>query len=288
MKTSAFHTLFLFTIGMLAVPAFAKPDPLEEIPGNFRKENLIAWCIVPFDSRMRSPVERAEMLVDLGLKRVAYDWRKEHVPEFEEEILQYKQNGLEYFAFWGEHEEAFRLFEKHNIHPQIWKMLPALTAEGQVEKVQQAADLLEPLVKRCAGLGSKFGLYNHGGWGGEPENMVAVCRELHSRGYQHVGIVYNFHHAHDQVGRFAEVMAIVKPYLLCLNLNGTVDVSKVNEKTKENKILPIGTGRYEEDMIRQVIKSGYDGPIGILGHLPDQDVAISLQNNLDGLEKVLK
>ena len=45
----------------------------------FRKENLVAWCIVPFDKNKRGPVERAEMLKDLGIKKVAYDWRAEHV-----------------------------------------------------------------------------------------------------------------------------------------------------------------------------------------------------------------
>ena len=30
---------------------------------------------------------------------MAYDWRTQHVKEFEEEILQYKKHGLEFFAF---------------------------------------------------------------------------------------------------------------------------------------------------------------------------------------------
>ncbi len=275
-------SLFLFSIstGRAAQPV--------KVPDNFKKENLIAWCIVPFDAKKRNPEERAELLVELGLKRVAYDWRKEHIPEFEEEILQYRKHGLEYFAFWSEHDEAFKLFGKYDMHPQIWKTVPSPQAGGQAQKVKAAANSLEPLARRSSELGSKFGLYNHGGWGGEPENMVAVCEELHHRGYQNVGIVYNFHHAHEQVEHFRKVLQLVKPYLLCLNLNGMVDASQVNEQTKENKILPIGTGKYEARMIRQVIKSGYDGPIGILGHLPDQDVKKSLQDNLDGLDKLLR
>ena len=63
--------------------------------------------------------------------------------------------------------------------------------------------------------------------------------------------------------------------------------SSVNEKTKENKILPIGSGVHEAAMIKIVIESGYNGPVGTLGHLPNQDVEKSLQNNLDGLEKIL-
>jgi hypothetical protein len=258
-----------------------------DIPANFQKENLIAWCIVPFDIKKRTPAERASMLVDLGLTRVAYDWRKEHVAEFEEEILQYKKHGLEYFAFWNEHDEAFRLFEKHGLRPQVWKTNPSPKSGNQKEKVILAADQLEPLAKRTAGLGSRFGLYNHGGWGGEPENMVAVCKELHRRGFKHVGIVYNFHHAHDRVNNFPKVLEVVKPYLLCLNLNGMLPLTADVEENRKNKIIPIGSGNYESQMIKAVIKSGYDGPVGILGHIATQDVAKSLQDNLDGLEQLL-
>lgn len=53
------------------------------------------------------------------MKRCAYDWRAEHVSQFEEEIVQYERRGIEFFAFWGTHEDAFGLFEKHGLHPQI-------------------------------------------------------------------------------------------------------------------------------------------------------------------------
>lgn len=54
---------------------------------NFARDQLVAWCIVPFDSADRSPQERVEMLERLGLRRVAYDWRDRHVPTFEDEIV---------------------------------------------------------------------------------------------------------------------------------------------------------------------------------------------------------
>ena len=80
---------------------------------------------------------------------------------------------------------------------------------------------------------------------------------------------------------FAESFELMLPYLLCLNLNG------MNTDAKP-KILPIGTGKHELAMIKIVIKSGYDGPIGILGHTHSEDVEISLAKNLKGLEKVLE
>ncbi len=36
----------------------------------FAQSNLVAWCIVPFDAKERSPEERAQMLNDLGILRV--------------------------------------------------------------------------------------------------------------------------------------------------------------------------------------------------------------------------
>jgi hypothetical protein len=46
---------------------------------NLERKNLVPWCIVPFDAKKRTPEERAKMLVRLGFKRSAYDWRAQHV-----------------------------------------------------------------------------------------------------------------------------------------------------------------------------------------------------------------
>lgn len=107
---------------------------------NFNRENIVPWCVVPFDASERSPDERAKMLVRLGLKRSAYDWRAKHVQEFEEEILQYKKHGIEFFAFWNVHEKAFELFQKYKIHPQIWKTLhsPQVRYPGRKDQISQA------------------------------------------------------------------------------------------------------------------------------------------------------
>lgn len=44
----------------------------------FVRENLHAWCIVPYDGKQRTPEQRAAMLARLGIRRFAYDWRSEH------------------------------------------------------------------------------------------------------------------------------------------------------------------------------------------------------------------
>ena len=132
---------------------------------NFAKDKLIAWCIVPFDAKQRGPAARAAMLKKLGLKRVAYDWRTQHVKEFEEEILQYKKHGLEFFAFWKGHEEAFRLFEKHKIHPQIWRTLRSPQADSQEARVAAAAQTsTRPPCRSCTCLRARAQSHARGPW----------------------------------------------------------------------------------------------------------------------------
>ena len=59
-----------------------------------------------------------------------------------------------------------------------------------------------------------MGLYNHRNWYGHPENLGVVCRALHALGFDIVGIVYNFHHARDEMDRFAEYLELIMPYML--------------------------------------------------------------------------
>lgn len=246
----------------------------------FAQDNLVAWCIVPFDAKKRGPAERAEMLERLGIKKVAYDWRDEHVATFEEEILQYKKHDLEYFAFWSWHPALEPLIRKYDIHPQLWLTNPSPAADSQEDKIKAATEQLLPLVKKAKELDCKVGLYNHGGWGGEPQNLVAVCQYLleHHDG-DNVGIVYNFHHGHEHIADFAESLKLMQPYLLCLNINGMND-------NANPKILPVGQGQHEADMLKTIRASGYSGPIGILDHRDDMDAEESLRLNLEGLKKV--
>ena len=247
----------------------------------FQQSNLVAWCIVPFDAAERSPEERARMLSELGISKFAYDWRRQHVEEFEREIIACQKEGIEFFAFWNEHPEAFRLFEKYGMQPQIWKTLrsPA-SGLAQSERIAAAGTAFLPLVEKTRQMGSKLGLYNHGGWGGEPENLVAVIEWLRKEtDAEHVGIVYNLHHGHDHLDRFAEGIELMKPYLLCLNLNGM-------NREPDPKILAIGQGSRDQEWFQALVKSGYNGPIGILGHQSDRDARECLEEDLVGLKKL--
>lgn len=279
MKSLLRGILVRFSLAALLLAGFGGLSAAEPL---YDLKNLAAWCIVPFDNQKRTPEQRAAMVAKMGLTKVAYDWRQEHVAEFEAEILAYKKHGIEFFAFWSTHDQAFALFEKHQLRPQIWVMAGS-KGETQEAKVRNAAEGLLPVIAKAAKIGSKVAIYNHGGWSGEPENMVAICEYLQKHhAVTNVGIVYNLHHGHGHLARLDEALKRMLTHLLCLNLNG-MDVAG---DTKGRKILPIGAGTEDLKVLRQVRASGYAGPVGILNHTME-DAEGRLLDNLDGLRHLV-
>ena len=252
----------------------------------FQRDKLAAWCIVPFDSKKRGPVERAEMLNRLGITRLAYDWRDEHIPTFDAEVDAMKSHGIEISAWWmsGAPDEKgrkiFEVIERHKIHPQLWVLYGEPKEGDQAAKVKAVADQIRPVAEEAKRLGCQVGLYNHGGWFGEPENQMAIIKEL---GMPNVGMVYNFHHGHGHIAKFPELFAMMKPHLIALNLDGMV----ADGDQTGRKIIPVGAGDQEQKMIQTVADSGWNGPVGILCHL-DQDAERVLEGNLKGLDVLLE
>lgn len=255
------------------------------IPKKFERGNLVAWCIVPFDAKKRSPEERAAMLKRLGFKRYAYDWRAEHLPTFEREVAALKVNGIELTALWfparldADARRLFDVLKRHQLHPQLWVTMGEPIGKDQREKIASAADTLLPLVVEADKLGCKVALYNHGGWFGEPENQLAILERLQRK---NVGIVYNLHHGHEHLQRFADLLTKMQPHLFALNLNGMT----VNGDKQGRKILPLGQGELDRQLLKIIADSDYNGPIGILGHTSD-DAEERLKDNLDGLDWLL-
>src|SRR5207249_9986872 len=70
------------------------PDAAAAAKGLFSRDNLVAWCIVPFDRKKRAPEDRAAMLERLGFRHFAYDWRAEHIPTFDAEIAALRRHGI--------------------------------------------------------------------------------------------------------------------------------------------------------------------------------------------------
>ncbi len=262
---------------------------VHDVPGQeklFQRDNLVAWCIVPFDAKKRGPEERVLLLKQLGFKRYAYDWRVEHLPTFDKELTLLKEHGIALKAVWfpasttGSARTILDLLKKHEIKTQLWVSIgdPAPGKE-QAEKVAAAVKILKPVAGEAALLGCKVGLYNHGNWFGEPENQLAVLEALKM---PNVGIVYNLHHGHDHLERFPKMLKAMMPHLFALNLNGMIPKGDREGK----KILCLGEGTLDLKLLQILRDSGYRGPVGILGHT-QHDVELRLRDNLDGLDWLL-
>lgn len=250
----------------------------------FVRDNLVAWCIVPFDARKRGPEARVAMLKDLGFRHYAYDWRGEHLPTFDKELHLLKDNKIALTAVWfpaalnDQARTILALLKKHQVKTQLWVTIgdPAAGSKEQADKVAAAVKILGPIAEGAGKIDCRLGLYNHGNWFGEPENQLAI---LHALKLPNVGIVYNLHHGHDHLGRFPELLKKMLPHLYALNLNG---MSPQGGQVG-NKILQLGRGELDLQLLRTIRDSGYRGPVGILGHTQD-DVELRLRDNLDGLD----
>jgi sugar phosphate isomerase/epimerase len=277
--------LLLPAVAMAAISTSRAADPLAVLG----RENLVAWCIVPFDARKRGPDERAQMLEKLGIRRLAYDYRAEHIPTFDAEVEAMKRHGIEFTAWWFPgtlNEEAkgiLSVISRHKISPQLWVTgsgKPVLGDAEQAAQIEREAARLRPIAEAAKPLGCKVALYNHGGWFGEPENQIAIIERLARDGVRNVGIVYNFHHGHAHIGRFAALWAKMQPHLLAVNIDGM----ELGADAKGRKILNLSEGDQELPMLRVIIASGWQGPVGILDHRDHLDSEVALRDNLRGLE----
>ncbi len=273
--------LLLFLLGRLT-QASAAPYEL------FARTNLMAWCIVPFDAKKRGPEERAAMMEKLGFRHFAYDYRAEHIPTFDAEIAACKKHGVSLDAWWfpsvmnDEAQLILDVLKRNNVQAQLWVTgggNPTKTPEEQSARVEAEAGRIRAIAVSAAPIGCTVALYNHGNWFGEPENQIQIIEHLKKDGITNVGIVYNQHHGHDHVDRFAALLQQMKPYLLVLNLNG---MTRDGEKSGK-KILRLGHGDRDLGLLKVIRDSGWRGPIGILNHT-DEDAEARLLDNLEGLD----
>jgi hypothetical protein len=283
---SIYSILFLISFGIVF-----SCNQTENVKSIFEKENLVAWCIVPFDSKNRSPDERAMMLNELGITSIAWDWRSKHLPLFEYEIEILRKSNIELKSVWfyvnassenvidNECEMILQSLEKTKTQTDLWVSFPESFFEGlsEEEKIKKGASTIGYINNRARKMNCTISLYNHGGWFGTPENMVKIIKAMNST---EIGLVYNFHHAHSQSTNFEKNINLMLPYLTTVNLNGM--------RKNGPKILPLGDGNMELEMMKTLKDSGFSGSIGILGHKDDEDVKISLQKNLDGMKKLLE
>jgi len=173
------------------------------------------------------------MLERLGFKRYAYDWRAEHLPDTARELRLAREHGTRVEAVWlwidgtadrpGKLSEAnerlLAILAEAKLSTQIWVGFAPNTFEGRPdeEKVARGVEMVRYLSERAAETRSRVALYNHGDWFGEPENQIRIIEALPGR---EIGLVYNFHHGHQQIDRFDALVKTIRPYLWVVNLNG--------------------------------------------------------------------
>ncbi|GAA4813256.1 sugar phosphate isomerase/epimerase family protein [Litoribaculum gwangyangense] len=252
-------------------------------------EDIYAWCIVPFDSVNRNPEERINMLKKLDLTKYAYDWREEDLENMATELRLANKNKIDIIAIWmwidnqrdsigklnKSNKKVFDIIKEVGYKGEIWVSFHANFFENLTDSlsIQKGAKMIDFISNQAEKMDCKIGLYNHGDWFGEPENQIKIIKALPNR---NLGIVYNFHHAQNHIDTFSEIVEIMLPYLWHVNLNGM--------KRNGPKILPIGKGDQEMEMITSLKEKGYKGDYGILGHVENADVELILRANLNGLK----
>ena len=253
---------------------------------------LVAWCVVPFDAKKRSPAERVPMLKELGFTQYAYDWRTEHLPEMVGEWKLAQEHGISIHAVWiwinpkrdqpgqlgNDNQKLIDNIRQAGLETTLWVGISEdyFAGESDDKAATKAVLIIKHLAQEAKEMKCNLALYNHGGWLGDPENQIKVIEALPQFD---IGIVYNFHHAHEHLDRFTSLVPAMLPYLRCVNLNGM--------RKAGPKILPLGKGDQEAAMLKILLAHQYEGPFGILGHVETEDVKIVLQENLSGFDDVM-
>src|SRR5262249_49725226 len=138
----------------------------KDAPALFARENLIAWCIVPFDAKKRGPEERVAMLKKLKFERYAYDWRAEHLPSFERELQLLRDNAIKLQAVWfpaqldADAKKILDLLRKYRVKTQLWVTMaePEPGSTKQADKIAAAIKILKPIAEDAAKIDCSLGL----------------------------------------------------------------------------------------------------------------------------------
>jgi hypothetical protein len=268
----------------------------EQSSSNFAKSNLHVWAYEEYDAVDRTPTERANAIVDLGIRKAGYICRNDsRVAEFEDYLLAYRKAGIDLIGVWTPihtdqpmeeaHVRTFlEVVDRHQLEIQWWLTVEQdFDAMPEGKRVEDALTRLRPLVQEANQRNCQLVLYGHGRnrWFTQYENQIVILERLKTdMPSADVGIIYNFHQSHAQIDRFESVFPKLQPHLAAVNLNGM--------HTEGPPIARIGQGDREKEMIAVIHQSGWRGPTGIIAHDRKQDAAITLQENLDGLCSILK
>jgi sugar phosphate isomerase/epimerase len=175
-------------------------------------------------------------------------------------------------------QRIFKILSESKVRTTIWLGFGDNYFEGLSHQlsVEKGAEMVKYIYDRASEMDCEIALYNHGGWYGNPNNQIEIIKAIE---IDKIGLVYNFHHAHEHIDDFSNLAKNMMPYLSVVNLNGM--------KKGGPKILTIGKGDQEKAMVKTLIDLGYQGPWGILGHIEAEDVKKVLTQNLEGLKSII-
>lgn len=254
-------------------------------------EEVSAWCIKGFDVLDRTPEQRIEMLREMGLKKYGYNRGKGDNSQMKKEFQLAKENDIEITSIFlwlnAERDSVGKLSEENQAlldnlkdvaqKPAIWLSFSNNFYEdlSEQESLELSIEMIKFIKMKADEVACTLALYNHNGWFGNPYNQIKILEQLNQ---DSLSMVYNFHHAHDDIDAFREIAKKIKPYLSYVNLNGMIKDGP--------EILTIGAGESEFEMIKHLKEEGYNGPWGILGHIKTEDVQEVLKRNMEGLKSL--
>jgi len=259
---------------------------------SIKTSEMYPWCIVAYDTVERTPNQRIKMIKDLGFSKYVYDWRDKHLKDSKNELKIAHENNIEILGVWlwlnakrdslhtlsVANEQMLKIIEELDLSTTIWVSLSGNFFKNlnHKESLEKAVKYVDAICEKAKKINCKVALYNHSGWFGNPLNEIEIIKALPEH---HLSLVYNFHHAHNDIENFPTLIKQIAPYLSAVNLNGM---------KKGEKIYPLGKGAYEKEMILTLRENGFEGPWGILGHVENTDVKIILEENRNGLNNLFK
>ncbi|MCB2411316.1 hypothetical protein LGT39_00465, partial [Demequina sp. TTPB684] len=269
---------------------------------------MAASHLVAHDALRRGPDERAQMLRRIGVSKIIWDWRDEHLAAFETELDALRRHHVDLAGVWTplpmpayeEPDYASRFgvvpgaiktliteAARRGHSPDLWTQIgfgqpgaPAvMSPEVHAAEVSRAADHLSGLARLARGHGMCVVLTNHGGWAGEPRTLVDVVKELARRGLGNVGIGLRLQHAHHLIADLDHHLKVMNEHLVAVMLSGADAGAELTGRV----ILPFGAGSRDRWVTHALLESGWRGQLAI--HAVGQDDSEArLLDSLDGWE----
>ncbi len=248
------------------------------------------------------------MLRAIGLTKIIWDWRDEHVDAFDAELDALRMNQIELSGIWTpspmpaleepEYSSRFGVVSariktliteaaRRGHTPDLWTQIAfggpgapsALSEQAHRAEVMRAADHLTGLARLARGHGMCVVLTNHGGWAGEPRTLVDIVTELARRGLGNVGIGFRLQHAHHLIADLDHHLAVMSEHLVAVMLSGADAGAELTGRV----ILPFGAGSRDRWVTHSLLESGWQGQL-VVHAVGNDDSEARLLDSLEGWE----